>query len=282
MVVVLLLLLLLDLRRLPVTLGFACMVLLLIAIEAQHLARREDGGKGGAKAALVAVRDAYVSIHNSVDECVFPSEVIGGSEWRPPTRLLGPGRPDRDAHRLVDALAGDSAGRGGMHEVDMEPGLGLGLGQRRSNSSSRRGHRARVACLCRRHRADWEIDGADECEVLVHARDHITCLVGCVGVVERGEGRYRIDGYDDKNAGFERSSVESFVVVQPMGHRAPGRGYERRARWREGEMERWREMWKGGKVGGGEMRKVLRHVAKRRQTDGRQTAEKRRDNKGCR
>ena len=30
------------------------------------------------------------------------------------------------------------------------------------------------------------------------------------------------------------------------------------------------------------MRKVLRHVAKRRQTDGRQTAEKRRDNKGCR
>ena len=276
---VVVLLLLLHLRRLAVTLGFACMVPLLIAIKAQHLARREDGGKGGAKAAFVAVRDAYVSIHNGVDKSIFPSKVIRGSEWRPPTRLLGPGGPDRDAHRLVDALASDSAGRGGMDEVDMEPGLGLG--QRRSNSS-RRGHPARVACLCRRHRADCEIDGADECEVLVHARNHITRLVGCMGVVERGEGRDRIDGYDDKNAGFERSSVESFVVVQPMGHRAPGRGYERRGE-RDGEMERDME---GGEVGGDEMRKVLRHVAKRRtdrrQTGGRQTAQKRLNNKGCR
>lgn len=220
-------LLLLHLPLLSVTLGFACMVLLLVTIEAQHLAGREDGGKSGAKSTFVAVRDADVGIHDSVDVCILPSKIIGGLEWRPPTAILWPGRPDRDAHRLVHALAGDSAGWGCVHEVDMELWLGLGHG-------SKRGGRTRATCLCGRHRAYWEIDGANEGEVLAHVGDHLACLVGCVGVIERGESCDRIDGHDDENAGFERSSVESFIVVQPMGHRAQGRGYQRRAegRWR--------------------------------------------------
>ena len=105
--------------------------------------------------------------------------------------------------------------------------LWLGLG---------RGDRTRATCLCRCHRTHWEIDGAHEGDVLAHAGDHLACLVGCVGIVERGEGSNRIDSHDDENAGFERSSVESFIVVQPMGHRAQGRGYQRRARG-EGEGE---------------------------------------------
>ena len=226
-------LLLFHLCLLPVTLGFACVVLLLVTIKAQHFAGREDGGKSGAKSSFVAVRDAHMGIHDSMDVCVFPSKVIGGLEWRPPTAFLWPSWPDRDAHRLVHALAGDSAGWGGVHEVDMEPWLGLGRGRKWGN-------RTRATCLCRRHRTYGEIDGAHEGEVLVHAGDHLACLLGCVGVVEWGESCDRIDGHDDKNAGFERSSVESFIVVQPMGHGAQGRGIrgERRGEEREGEGER--------------------------------------------
>ena len=173
-----------------------------------------------------------MGIHDGVHEYVFPSKVIGGSEWRPLTPPLWPSRPDRDTHRLIDALAGGSTGRGGVHKVDMEPWLGRGR-------SGERGDRTRVACLCRRHRTHWEIDSADEGKVLVHAGGHLACLVGCVGVVERGEGRYRVDGYDDKNAGFERSSVESFVVAQPMGHGAQGRGLPEESGWKvEGEGRR--------------------------------------------
>jgi len=216
-------LLLLDPRLLPIGLCFACVVLLLVPIKTRHLAGRKDRGKGGSKAALVAMGDAYMGIHDSMDVCVLPSEVVGWFEWRPPTRLVWPGRPDRDAHILVHALAGDSAGRGGVHEIDMESWLG------RLGRSGKREGGTRVACLCRRHRAHWEIDGADEGEVPVHAGDHVACLEGGMGVVERGESGEGIDGYNDENARFERSSVESCIVVQPMGHRAQGRGYERKA-----------------------------------------------------
>jgi hypothetical protein len=239
--------LLLHLRLLAVALRLACMVLLLVSIEAQHLARREDGRKGGSKGALVAVRHAHMSIHDSVNVCVFPSKVIGRLEWRPPTAFVWPCGPDRDAHRLVRALAGDSEGWRGVDKVDMEPRLGLGGGRRW-------GDRTRAACLCGRHRTYWEIDGANESEVDVHAGDHLACLVGCMGVVERGEGCERIDGDDDKNARFERCSVERTAIVQAMGHGAQGEGL------REESKEAGREGERGGEregKRGGERRKLL-------------------------
>lgn len=189
------------------------MVLELVLIEAQHLAGREDGGKGGSEGSLVGVRDAYMGIHDSVDVYFIPSKVVGGLEWRPPTPLLWPSRPDRDTHGLVSALAGDAGGWGGVHKVDMEAWLGLG-------GSGELGDRARGASLCRRHRVYWEIDGADEGEVPACAGDqgHLACLAGRMGIVERGESGDRIDGNDDENAWFERSSVERFVIVQPISH----------------------------------------------------------------
>src|SRR5260221_8877252 len=50
-------------------------------------------------------------------------------------------------------------------------------------------------------------------------------MVGRLGVAERGDCGDGIDCNDDENTRVERCSVESLVIVQPMGHRrAQGKG----------------------------------------------------------